>query len=281
MNDALPRGPAPVRLTQPRLLLASILLVAAILTGPVQANDDIPTVDDAMALLKAGQREDALKTFERILAARPRDPAVALFEASTIALDLGRWQEAKPFVRQLVRLRPGSMQAWELQAQVDQASGDKEGLKATLDRLYSAWRSALDPAIHNRVSFVRDHIIGPKHTLVVAQTLDTGGDEIVRWVFQPEDQGSHPLHYLIVRSDGDTNERWRESGAVPFGTVVYHLDAVRLLPGGRTAVTPYKYYIEEPDYDQVRKLVASILTGEAKPLSGDPDPFWTSDAAVK
>lgn len=281
MNDALHARPTLGRFKRPRLLLASTLLATAILTGPIRADEDIPTVDAAMTMLKAGHRDEALKAFERIVASHPPDPTGALFGASSVALDLGRWQEAKPFVRQLVRLRPGSMQAWELQVQVDQASGDKVGLKDTLDRLYSAWRSALDPAIRNRVSFIRDHIIGPKHTLVASQTLDTGGDDIVRWVFQPEDQEGHPQHYLIVRSDGDTNERWRESGAVPFGTVVYHLDAVHVLPGGRTMVVPYKFYLEEPDYDQVRALVASILTGEAKPLSGDADPFWTSDAAPK
>jgi tetratricopeptide (TPR) repeat protein len=266
---------------RPLFLLAGILLATAALTGTGRADDDVPTVDAAMAMLKAGQREAALQAFERIIASHPHDPAEALFRASTIALDLGRWQEARPFVRQLIRLRPGSMQAWELQVQVDQASGDKAALPETLDRLYSTWRSALDPAISNRISFVRDHILGPKHTLVAVQTLDTGGDDIVRWVFQPEDQEGHPQHYLIVRSDGDTNERWRESGAVPFGTVVYHLDAVRLIPGGRTVVVPYKFYVEEPDYDQVRALVAAILTGEAKPLSGDADPFWTSDVVPK
>jgi tetratricopeptide (TPR) repeat protein len=231
-----------------------------------------------MALLQAGKRADALQAFERIIASHPQDPAIPLFEASTIALDLNKWQEAKPYVHRLVRLRPGSMQVWELLVQVDQAEGNKTDQQDAIDRMYSAWRSALDPATQQRVAFTRDRIFGPKHTVLVEQTLDPGGDESVRWVFPPTDQLEHPAHYLIVRSDEETNEQWREAGTVSYGTVVYHLDAVHILPNGQARSVPYEFYLNEPDYDRVRKTVAAILSGEAKPLSGEADPFWTSDA---
>jgi hypothetical protein len=35
-----------------------------------------------------------------------------------------------------------------------------------------------------RVSFVRDRIVGAKHTVVAQQTLDPGGDDILRFLFQ-------------------------------------------------------------------------------------------------
>ncbi len=247
--------------------------------GSAGQPDVIPTQDAAMALLHAGKPEDALQAFERIIASHPLDPAVPLFEASAIALNLNKWQEAKPYVRRLVRLRPGSMQAWELLVQVDQADGDKTDQQDAMDRIYSAWRSALDPATRQRVSFTRDRVFGPKHTVIAEQTLEPGGDDIVRWIFPPIEQLDHPAHYLIVRSDPDTNERWREAGTVSYGTVVYHLDAVHLLPNGQARSVPYEFYLNEPDYDRVRKTVAAILSGEAKPLSGEADPFWTSDAA--
>jgi tetratricopeptide (TPR) repeat protein len=261
-------------------VLAALAIAASSPAATAFAADEVPTLDAATSLLNSGHREEALQAFERIAASHPPDPTDALFGASSVALDLDRWREAKPYVRQLVKLRPASMQAWELQVQVDQAGNDKSGLKEAMGRLDSAWRSALDPAIRSRVSFVRDRIFGPKLTLLASQTLDPGGDEIIRWVFQPAATGARPSHYLILHSDGETNERWRDSGAVQFGTNVFHLDAVSQLRNGRAAVVPYKFYVEEPDYDEVRKLVASILTGEAKPLSGDPDPFWTGGAGA-
>ncbi|HET6606150.1 MAG TPA: tetratricopeptide repeat protein [Rhodopila sp.] len=255
---------------------ANVSVAAPSAGGPAES---VPTQDAAMALLQAGKHKDALEAFEQIIAAHPRDPAVALFEASTLALELDKWQEAKPYVRSLVKLRPGSMQAWELLVQVDQASGDTTGQQDAMDRMYSAWRSALDPATRERVAFTRDRIFGPKRTVVAEQTLDPGGDEIVRWIFAPMDQLAHPAHYLIVRSDEATNERWRESGTVSYGTVVYHLDAVQVLGSGQTRSEPYEFYLSEPDYDRVRKKVAAILAGEAQPLSGDADPFWTEGPA--
>jgi len=248
-------------------------------SSPGAQAEAVPTQDAAMALLQAGKHKEALEAFEQIISSHPQDPAVALFEASTLALQLNKWQEAQPYIRRLVKLRPGSMQAWELQVQVDQASGDTTGQQDAMDRMYSAWRSALDPATRERVAFTRDRIFGPKRTLVTEQTLDPGGDEIVRWIFAPVDQLGHPTHYLIVRSDEATNERWRESGTVSYGTVVYHLDAVQILGNGQTRSTPYEFYLNEPDYDRVRKKVAAILAGEAKPLSGDADPFWTEEPA--
>jgi tetratricopeptide (TPR) repeat protein len=242
--------------------------------------DDASSQDAAMALLQAGKRADALAAFERIIARHPQDPTVPLFEASTIALELNKWQEAKPYVLRLVKLRPGSMQAWELLVQVNQAEGDKTGQQDAMDRMYSAWRDALAPATRQRVAFTRDRIFGPKHTVVVQQTLDPGGDYIVRWFLPPVDQPENPTHYLIVRSDEATNERWRETGTASYGTVVYHLDAVHVLPDGQVRSVPYEFYMNEPDYVRVRTKVAAILSGEAKPLSGEADPFWTTDAAA-
>jgi tetratricopeptide (TPR) repeat protein len=240
--------------------------------------DEAAAQGAAMALLQAGKRADALEAFERIIAQHPQDPTIPLFEASAIALDLNKWQEAKPYVRRLVKLRPGSMQAWEMLVQVEQAEGDKTGQRDAMDRMYSAWRSALDPVTRQRAVFTRDRIFGPKRTVIVQQTLEPGGDNIVRWFLAPIDQLDHPAHYLIVRSDDETNERWRESGTASYGTVVYHLDAVQILPNGQARSVPYEFYLNEPDYDQVRTKVAAILSGEAKPLSGEADPFWTGEA---
>jgi hypothetical protein len=260
-----------------RWILIPILLM---LNGAVLADDPPVTQDQAMALLREGKRLEALHAFDAIIAANPPDPSPALFVASLIDLEDGNWQAAKSYVQQLVKLRPASFQAWEMMIQVDQAAGAVQDRDAAIQSLYASWRSALDPQIRSRIAFARDRIVGPKHTLVAQQTLEPGGDDILRFIFQPQDEeGGTARHLIVVRSDNDTNERWREDGTVPYGTVVYHLDTVEQLADGRRAVRPYEYYLEPPDYDRVRAKVVEILAGTAQPLSGQADPFWAGTPA--
>ena len=84
---------------------------------------------------------------------------------------------------------------------------------------------------------------------------------------------------MVVGSDDETNQRWREDGTVSSGTLVYHLDTIERLPDGRAIVRPYQYYVEKPSYSQVRAKVAAILAGTAQPLSGTADPYWAGDTA--
>jgi tetratricopeptide (TPR) repeat protein len=88
-----------------------------------------------MALSRDGKHQEALHVFDAIIASQPPDPSQALFVARLIDLVDGHWQAAKPYVQQLVRLRPSSFQAWELIIQVDQALGDLEDRGAAIQSL--------------------------------------------------------------------------------------------------------------------------------------------------
>jgi tetratricopeptide (TPR) repeat protein len=253
-------------------MLIPILLT---LNSALLAADELPiTQDQAMALMHAGKRQAALHALDAIIADDPPDPSEALYAASLIDLQNDDWRTAKPYVQRLIKLHPGSFQAWELMVQVEQAAGDNEDRDLAIQSLYAAWRGASDPQTRSQVAFVRDRIVGPRHTLIAQQTLETGGDKILRFLFQPADEAGTARDLIVVQSDGATNERWREDGTVPYGTEVYHLDTVDTVANGQQVVRPYKYYLEPPDYDEVRAQVVAILAGTAKPLTGQADPFW-------
>jgi tetratricopeptide (TPR) repeat protein len=230
--------------------------------------------DRAMALLNAGKRQEALRAFEAIIAAKPADPATALFFASMIDVEDGNWQAAKPMLQRLVKLRPGMFPAWELMIQTYQAAGDTENRDMAIESLYDAWHSALDPETQARISFARDRIAGPKHTVIAIETMEPIGDDIVRFVFQPVDNKGEAAHVIVLRADNDTNARWRENGMIPEDKAVFHLDTIEQLPGGRTLDRAYAFYVDPPEYDEIRTKVQQILSGAIRPLSGDPDPFW-------
>jgi tetratricopeptide (TPR) repeat protein len=259
--------------TRYRILLPILLLLGA----AALAADPPLNQDQALALLRDGKRVDALHAFEAIIAAGPPDPSAALFYAGAIELEDGDWRAATPYVQRLVKLRPASFQAWEMMIQLDQAAGNLEDRDAAIQSLYDAWHSAFDPQTQARVSFVRDRIVGAKHTLIGQQMLETGGDNILRFEFQPAGEPKAARHLIVVRADDATNERWRQDGTVPDGTVVYHLDTVEQLANDQQVVRPYEYYLEPPDYDRVRAKVVAILAGTVQPLAGQADPFWAAD----
>jgi hypothetical protein len=158
--------------------------------------------------------------------------------------------------------------------QAYQAAGETDNRDDAIHALYDAWHSALDPETQSLTAFRRDRIFGPKRTLVALETLDPGGDDIVRFLFQPVDDEHH---LILVRADNETNTSWRESGLIPASAIVYHLDTVEQLPSGKTSDRSYEFYLEPPDYDVVRAKVLQILSGTIKPTNGEADPFWTGD----
>jgi len=261
------------------MLLRSAIAVLLLAGTTSLAADPPVTTEQANVLLQSGKRAEALQAYQAIIAAKPRDPSDALFAAATIELEDGRWQDAKPLIEQLVKLRPASFPCWELMVHAYQAAGEAENRDAAIQSLYTSWHSALDPAIRSRVAFARDRVFGPRHTLIAREALEPGGEEILRFLFQPTDEPSQPRHLIVVRSDAETNERWRENGTVSYTTIVYHLDTLERLPDGRSLARPYEFYLTPPDYDQVRARVVGILDGSIQPLSGSPDPFWAGEPA--
>jgi hypothetical protein len=256
-----------------------IIPVLLLLSGPALAADPAVTPTQAVAMLQAGKRDDARQAFQSIIAARQYDPSDALLALSMMDLEDGNWREAKPLITQVMKLRPASFAGWELMIQADQAAGALDDRDVAIQSLYTAWKSALDPAIRARAAFARDRIFGPRHTMIAHETLEPVGDDIVRFVFAPADEPDKPRHLIIVRSDSETNDRWRADGTVSYGTVVYHLDTLEQLANGRTQARPYAFYVEPPDYDNVRTTVAAILDGSVQPLTGSADPFWAGQPA--
>jgi hypothetical protein len=257
----------------------AFLLVLLSLPANAVASDPPLTTDQAIALLQSGKRDEARQALLAIIAARPRDPSDALRVLGLMDLEDGKSSDARPLIQQLMKLRPGSFAGWELMIQADQAAGDREDRDADIQSLYTAWKSALDPAIRAQMAFTRDRIFGPKHTLIAKETLEPIGDDILRFLFQPADEPGQQRHLIVVRSDIETNDRWREDGTIAGSAVVYHLDTLEQLSNGRLQARPYEFYLQPPDYDQVRAKVVQILDGTVQPLTGSADPFWAGEPA--
>lgn len=240
--------------------------------GSAEAN-----LQQAVTQLERGNQTEALRLFDAILAANPDDPQ-ALFYSGRLLTYRGDYALAEPRIERLVKALPAAFQGWELLVQITQNLGKLARRDAAIGQIHAARRSAIDPEVRRRLFYVRDRITVNGRVFMVQDMFEAAGSSFVRVVVIPEADAAKPIHVIALGSDDATNQQWRENAVLPPGQVVYHLSTHDLGADGFHTVTPYEFYIGEPDYDRVRLKVMEILNGKASPLMGDANPYWVSIA---
>lgn len=256
-------------------LCVALLLVGA-LAAPALAADPVPTMDQALGLLRDGKRQEALRAVDAIIAAKPADPTRALFVSALINLEDGNGAAAKPRADALAALRPGSFSVRELQVQADALTGDTSGRDQAISALEAIWQAGSDPDAKQRNGFIRDRIFAAIHALVVVQSLTVGDEDSVVLEFQPVDEAPTPRHMIVVRTDSMTNDQWRDAGTIADDAVIYHLDTLAQPPDGPAEWRTYAFYPTLPAYEAIRATVQDILAGSVQPMNGAADPYWTA-----
>jgi tetratricopeptide (TPR) repeat protein len=277
--DAMQRHPR----RKPRLIILStaLCLLALGAAGPAPPDGSrppTPTVEQAIALYDSGRIAEAKRAFDTILVDHPEDQR-SLYYAATINSVGGHPEIAIQQVLLLLKATGESLPALELEVQVYQALGETGRRDAAIDRLRTDRESALHLDPHFSVSFIRDRFVIGGRTFIGSENFDRNGETIVRYVFVEAAAAAHPAHEIVLLSDPATNERWHEAASLPPNEVVYHLDTVDRGPDGNTSERSFANYIGEPPYDTVRVAVMAILSGKAKPTTGDADPYWLARPA--
>lgn len=220
-----------------------------------------------LPLYEAGRQQEALAAAERVLQSLPTD-IQALYVAIRIAQEQQRQDDAIRLVQPMIRHHPGIIATWELAAQVYQAAGDTEQRDMALRQLISTQASAIDRNLRGRPFILRDRIIAHGRRLMVQDHFDTHGPEAIRYVFISEAELPRPLNYLMLVTDPQTTDNWREAGIIGSGKRAFHLDSVFVTPDGRQTRSMYAAWPDVPDYDTIRAKVLEIIRGDARPMNG-------------
>lgn len=254
--------------------LTTRIVAAALLCLLAAAATAAPGVDEAISLFDHGKVAEAKAAFDTILTTNPSEPR-ALYYAARINAAVGKPQIAIQQILLLLKIAPSWLPALELQVQVYQALGETDRRDAAIDRLRAERGSSLNPG-RFALAFIRDRFTVGGRTYLVSERFDPSGETIIRYIVADESVGAEARHMIMLLSDPETNDRWREVAKVSSSALVYHLDTVDPGPDGDQVRRPYVNYVGAPDYDTVRALVMDILSGRAKPMSGEPDPYWTN-----
>jgi tetratricopeptide (TPR) repeat protein len=251
------------------LLLAWVLACATgvVAVGEARAQTAAAGAENPLALYQAGRRPEALALAERVLKDTPNDLA-ALYVAAKVHQDQDRVDAAIALVEQLNRYHPGLPAGWELATQLFQAKGNLRERDLALRQLIDTQAASLDRNLRQRRFVVRDRLVAGGRVVLVQDHTDTGMPDTIRYAFVPEGEGAAPRDYLVVQTDSETSEYWRQSGILPPGKRLFHLDSIYVGADGRAARAMYLTFADLPDYDTLRAQVLDVLAGKVKPMSG-------------
>lgn len=245
-------------------MIAAILLATAVPAGA----ESRPTTAEAAALYEKGRKEEALGLAEAILQKTPNDYG-GLFIAARVEQDRGHYDAALRYAETLAKGYHGAVAVWELLTQLYQATGALAQRDSALRELIRAQRSAVNPAVRDRPYIIRDRIDAYGHSVVTRENFDTGGGDYVKYLFVPVNELREPTKVLLLIADDALTQSWIESGVLPAGKRLFHLDSIFRVNGNRQARAIYQMYTDLPDYDTIRAKVLEIMSGKAKPLSGE------------
>ena len=252
-----------------RLITLAAALMSVSLSARSQTDPDVAAFNQATADFNRGDAAGALAMVETLLTHSPENQN-ALYFSALINFRMGNADAARGRLERVVKLAGNYFAAWQLMVQVTQAQGDLVRRDVAIERLKLAIKTAIDPGIRNKEDFIRDRIPIGDRALLAVDFFERDGSDFTRYQFSLDDPRVDQERGLLLRTDTETTENWRDTALLPPARQLFHLDLVDSRPDGGDNVAIYQFYVGEPDYDTVRAEVVKILRGEVRPLSGEP-----------
>ncbi len=258
------------------MLLWLALCVTTLTSPPLicsQERQQVPRPSDEEVAEKAfkaanelmDQRKyaEALAHYQEALALFPDTPAL-LFNGALAAYLKKDFALAARLWGRLVELEPNDGQAHTKLIQAYQALGDLKARDAVRQALFELHRSGKDPELARQDFYCREQFEVAGQKVMAFEHFELKGPRALRYVFSvlDKEKGETEEFRISLGSYDLTNNFAVESGQVKAGQRIFHLDGYYAW-GHAT----FGFYTPEPSYDEVRKLVISILEGELKAVS--------------
>ena len=208
---------------------------------------------------------------EARLAENPDDRA-ALYNLGLVLYLDGEPKEAIAPWSHLRELEPNDWQVITKLIQAYTACGEshKKVREQTISELYELRKSEEIPELTKAKFFIRDQIVYEDNRIYVFEYYDMdAGWRLgpLLWKFYITEENEPTGQLITVGSYDTTTALAIEQGRIEEDERIYHLDEYLDDGGHRT----YGFFINKPDYDQIKATTLEILKGEKEPLSSfDP-----------
>ena len=225
---------------------------------------------EGVEALKAEKYTKAYDIFQDILEKDPNNQNTLFY----VAFTLNKLGKSKQAINQYIRLidkYPNDWDAmWRLIVLLN--AENKPDIRDKYRKsLTNLWKSNTIEELSERPIYLLDHFETEDADVDVFNYFEMKGDRAVRYKFniyrpkgQPVELDDKPSEVISVGSYKYATEYSREKGEIGLTDKIYHLDGY--LPDGTHKT--YRFYLNEPSYDLVKKEVLAILAGKMKPVSG-------------
>lgn len=274
-----------------------IFLLSAFVFGPAGASAQTPAQGppppaqqsrvaseaEAEKLFKAGNQlmderkySDALAKYREALVFMPDDPSL-LYNGSTAAAIIKDFKTVAELSQKLLRSYPEDWQSRAKLIQAYQALGDLKARDEARAALFDLRKSGKghnpeDPemSLARQDVYCRERISVAGREVMVFEHFELKGERALRYAFIVLDKAGQEEDFRISLGSYDlTNAFWseRNKGKAEKGGRLFHLDGY--YDWGHAT---YGMYHPEPSYDEIRKVVVSILEGKTSPISTSTRP---------
>jgi hypothetical protein len=151
--------------------------------------------------------------------------------------------------------------------QTYQAIGDVKARDRELKGLYAVRAAGKDSALAKADKFCREQFVVEGQKVLAFEIFDPQGERRKYYRFSVVDADGNEAEYISLGSYESTTAIARELGEISEKQRAYHVDRYR----GDEHLT-YALVYDKPSYETVRTLVAEILRGKARAISGSSRP---------
>ena len=214
------------------------------------------------ALMEKGRHKDAIPYLKWAEKEYPDNPDI-LWNLGIANTETGSHHEALSAWLSYRKASPDDWLAGPKVIQAQQALGDIKSRDAELKALYASRESGKNPKLQKADRFCREQFVVEGRKVIAFEYFDPKDPKITYYRFSVLDQEGKEESYISLGSYKTTVEIARELGELKSNERLYHLDEYQ-----KSTHRTFGFFKQKPSYDDIRKSVPKILTGEMKSVSG-------------
>jgi len=211
--------------------------------------------------MEKGQHRDAIPYLKRAEKEYPDNPDI-LWNLGIANAEAGLHREALSAWLSYRKALPDDWLAAPKVIQAHQALGDLKARDAELKALYASRESGKDPKLEKADRFCREQFVVEGRKVFAFEYFAPKDPTIICYRFSVVDKKGNEESYISLGSYKTTVEIARELGELKANERIYHLDKYQ-----KTRHWTFGFFNEKPSYDEIRKSIPKILSGELKPVS--------------
>lgn len=249
------------------LLFAAVLPATSVaqLPAPTAQTAAAPSTEDGIAALKAGQPQQALDIFNKVLAANQQDAAANLYAASA-ALALYKGDLAVSYAEKARAIDPNDWKIHTTLVAAYAAAGRKTERDQERETLRKLHNDPKAPDAMQTNGFLLEMFPVKQYRVEAVEYFKPLGKLHVYYRFVVRNAAGKHVWQIDVESNDFDQKSW--AGAHPDDAAAGKRQ-FQLVGEDAGAHTDYRMFSGSADYDSIRTMIVQIVSAQSTPFPGE------------